>query len=49
MVEDVQYPAAHVEGSQLRQEVESAHSLFVHNLSVGSLVQFAVKSAPRYL
>ena len=46
LVENVQQPAAHAEGSQLPQEVEPCHHLLVHSLSVGPLVQFAVKVPP---
>ena len=38
-VEDLQHLAAHVEGSQLPQKIESAHPLLVHSVSVDPPVQ----------
>ena len=34
LVEDLQHFAAHVEGSELPQEIESAHHLLIHSISV---------------
>ena len=42
LVEDLQHLAAHVERSQLPQEIESAHPLLVHSLGVGFPVQSVV-------
>ena len=38
LVKDLQHLAAHVEGSQLPQEVKSAHPLLVNSFSVRSPV-----------
>ena len=42
LVRDLQHLAAHVEGSQLPKEIESAHPLLVHSLGIRFPVQSVV-------
>ena len=42
LVNDLQHLAAHIEGSQLPQEIESAHPLPVHSLGIRFPVQSVV-------
>ena len=44
-LEDLQHLAAHVEGSQFPQKIESAHPLLVHSVSVDPPVQPIVERA----
>ena len=49
LIKDLQHSVAHVKGSQLPQEVKSAHSLLVDSFSVRSPVQSVVDSNTKVL
>ena len=49
LVEGFQHLAAHIEGSQLPEEIQFAHPLLIYSLTVGLLVQSSLMWMPKYL